>query len=223
MQTAAASSHAIDFDEEQHIYAVDGVVRPSVTQALKEAGLIDTTWYTDEARLRGKAVHAATQFLDEDDLDWDTVAPKYLGYVRAWEQFRRDSGFRISRDSQDRLFLEYRLYHPVFGYCGTLDRLGTIGSGAYLIDLKTGDPDEWHGYQLAGYSQCLPDALARRRMTVHLKANGRYSTREHGLDRFAHDWQVFSASVIVWHARNRKRSSTSNGLNQTGSPAISAT
>ncbi|MGH9438474.1 MAG: hypothetical protein ACRD22_11415 [Terriglobia bacterium] len=222
MQATAVETHAIDFNEEQHVYRVGGVIRPSVTQALKDAGLIDTAWYTEEARLRGKAVHAATQFLDDDDLDWDTVLPQYCGFVHAWEQFRRDSGFRISCDSENRPFLEYRLYHAAFGYCGTLDRLGMIGSSEYLIDLKTGDPEGWHGYQLAGYSQCLPDALARRRMTVHLKANGRYATREYGLDRFAHDWQVFSASVVVWHARNRKRSSISHGLKQTGSSYISA-
>lgn len=115
--------------------------------------------------------------------------------------------------------MEYRLYHSVFGYCGTLDRQGMISGTEYLIDLKTGTPEDWHGNQLAGYSQCLPNAFSRKRMTVHLKANGRYTTREYGLDRFAYDWQVFSASVVVWQAKNKKRSSQSNGDCNTVSPA----
>jgi hypothetical protein len=207
MPTALSKTCDIELDEEHHVYKVSSIVRPSVTQVLKDAGLIDTHWYTEEARLRGKAVHAACQFLDEDDLDWETVLPAYQGYVQGWAKFKRDSGFQIGRDGEGRPLVEYRLYHPVFGYCGTLDRQGAIGSAEYLVDLKTGTPEEWHGYQLAGYSQCLPDALSRKRMTVHLKANGRYTTHEYGLDRFACDWQVFSASVVVWQAKNKKRSS----------------
>lgn len=195
------------FDETAHVYTVGGVQRPSVTQVLKDAGLIDTTWYTDEARERGKAVHLATQFLDEDDLEWNTLLPKHRGYVQAWQKFTRESRFRIGHDSEGRPLIEYRLSHPVFGYCGTLDRLGTIGTVEYLLDIKTGSPQDWHGYQMAGYSQCLPNPQSRKRMTVHLKENGSYSTREHDLSAFPFDWQVFAASVVVWQAKHKKRSS----------------
>jgi hypothetical protein len=176
MSAVAPSAYVLHFNEERHEYMVDGVLRPSVTQALKEAGLIHTEWYTDEARLRGKAVHAACQFLDENDLDWDTVLPEYRGFVQGWESFKRDSGFQIGRAANGQPLIEYRLYHPGFGYSSTLDREGSIGSDDYLLDIKTGGPEEWHGYQLAGYSQCLPQPLARKRLTVHLKANGRYTS-----------------------------------------------
>lgn len=219
MSAPLSEPYVLDFDEEHHAYTVDGTVRPSVTQALKDAGLIDTSWYTDEARLRGKAVHAACQFLDEDDLDWDTVLPEYQGYVRAWEKFKRESGFQIGRDADRHFLIEYRLYHPGFGYCGTLDRQGSIGSSDYILDLKTGGPEDWHAYQLAGYSHCFPNALSRKRLTVHLKATGRYTTREYELNRFASDWQVFSASVVIWQAKNKKRSFISHGYSNTVSAA----
>jgi hypothetical protein len=209
----------IELDEHRHVYRVGGIVRPSVTQALKEAGLIDTHWYTEEARLRGKAAHVACQFLDEDDLDWESVLAPYRGFVQGWAKFKRDSGFQIGRDGEGRLLVEYRVYHPLFGYCGTLDRQGTIGSTDYVIDLKTGAAEDWHGYQLAGYSQCFPNPLARKRLTVHLKANGCYTTREYGLDRFAYDWQVFSASVVIWQAKNKKRRFDSNAESNTVSAA----
>lgn len=201
-----ATSASVRFDAPTHVYTVAGFERPSVTQILKDAGLIDTTWYTDEARERGRAVHFATQFLDEDDLEWETVLPKYRGFVQAWERFKRESHFQIGRDSEGNLLIEYRLFHPVSGYCGMLDRLGTIGSAEYLLDIKTGDSQDWHGYQLAAYSQCLPNPHSRKRMTVHLRANGAYSTREHELAKFAYDWQVFAAATVVWQAKHRKRS-----------------
>ncbi|HWH59250.1 MAG TPA: hypothetical protein VN682_16600, partial [Terriglobales bacterium] len=101
----------------------------------------------------------------------------------------------------------YLLFQRVSGYCGMLDRLGTIGTTEYLIDIKTGDPQDWHGYQLAAYSQCLPNPHSRKRMTVHLRANGSYSTREHALTAFAYDWQVFAAATVVWHAKHTRRNS----------------
>ena len=197
----------VQFDAAAHVYTVAGVQRPSVTHILKDAGLIDTTWYTEEARERGRAVHFATQFLDEDDLDWDTVLPPYRGYVAAWQRFKQESHFVINRDSAGKLLIEYLLFQPVSGYCGMLDRVGTIGTTEYLIDIKTGDPQDWHGYQLAAYSQCLPNPLSRKRMTVHLRANGSFSTREHTLTSFPYDWQVFAAAAVVWHAKHRRRNS----------------
>ena len=207
MLVLPASTELVQFDQAAHVYTVAGVRRPSVTQILKDAGLIDTTWFTDEARERGRAVHLSTQFLDEDDLDWDTVLPPYRGYVAAWQRFKQESHFVISRDSEGKLLIEYLLFQPVSGYCGMLDRVGTIGTTEYLIDIKTGDPQGWHGYQLAAYSQCLPNPHCRKRMTVHLRANGSYSTREHALTAFAYDWQVFAAAAVVWHAKHRRRNS----------------
>ena len=207
MPVFSAHIECVQFDEAAHVYTVAGVQRPSVTQILKDAGLIDTTWYTDEARERGRAVHLATQFLDEDDLDWDTVLPPYRGYVAAWQRFKQESHFAISCDSTGKLLIEYLLFQSVSGYCGMLDRLGTIGTTEYLIDIKTGDPHDWHGYQLAAYSQCLPNPHSRKRMTVHLRANGSYSSREHALTALPYDWHVFAAAAVVWHARHRRRSS----------------
>ena len=202
-----ARTDFVHLDEAAHLYTAAGVERPSVTQILKDAGLIDTTGHTEEARERGKAVHLATQFLDEDDLDWNTVVPNYRGYVQAWERFKTESRFQIGRDASGKLLIEYRLFHSVSGYCGTLDRLGTIGTAEYLIDIKTGDAEEWHGYQIAAYSQCLPNPHSRKRMTVHLRASGSYSTREHALTAFPYDWQVFAAAAVVWHAKHRRRNS----------------
>jgi hypothetical protein len=199
------SQHRIELDEASHVYRVAGIERPSVTQVLRAAGLIDTAWYTEVARIRGRAVHAACEFLDQDDLDESSVLPEYRGYVHAWMRFRAESGFRAaSAPETGRPMIEHRLFHPVFAYCGTLDRCGWLGGDEVVLDLKTGGPADWHAHQLAAYSNCLPNPLARRRIAVHLKACGAYSIREYPNTEFHRHWQVFAACLVIWQAKHRK-------------------
>jgi hypothetical protein len=101
--------------------------------------------------------------------------------------------------------IEYRLFHPTFGYCGTLDRCGWLGADEVLLDLKTGGPEDWHAYQLAAYSNCLPNPLARRRIAVHLRADGGYFIREYPNKDFHQHWQVFAACVVIWQAKHKQR------------------
>ena len=80
------------FDPITHTFRINGVPVPSVTQALKAADIIDDRFYTDEARERGIAVHAACHYLDEECLDWETVAPEIVPYVEAYQRFKDESG-----------------------------------------------------------------------------------------------------------------------------------
>jgi hypothetical protein len=70
---------------------------PSVSQVLELAGIDDLRGVPatlPEARgRRGQAVHLATQLLDLGKLDEHTVSPEIAGYVMAYEQFKRDTGF----------------------------------------------------------------------------------------------------------------------------------
>ena len=51
----------IKLDRETHTYTPN---LPSVTEILRSVGLIDATWYTEEARQRGTAVHLACEYWD---------------------------------------------------------------------------------------------------------------------------------------------------------------
>ena len=79
----------IVFDEGAHVYKVNDRVVPSVTQIIYAAGLVDDTWFTDEARNRGRIVHTASHYLDENDLVLDSLDEKYRPYLSAWERFKR--------------------------------------------------------------------------------------------------------------------------------------
>ena len=60
------SGEVLSFDPITHQYRLDGERVPSVTQVLSVCGLIDDTWYTEESRQRGQAIHLATKLLDEE-------------------------------------------------------------------------------------------------------------------------------------------------------------
>ncbi|HEX5431517.1 MAG TPA: hypothetical protein VFW83_06100 [Bryobacteraceae bacterium] len=189
----------IVFDELRHEYTVGGIVRPSVTQILKAAGLIEEDWYSVEARDRGKAVHIAAHYADEHDLDisWRETSP-YAGYLAAWEKFQTDAGFIPE-------LVEYRVFNRAFGYCGTLDRTGILEAETVtnaVVDLKTGGVEEWHRVQLAAYCAAFERPMRFRRINVYLNPDGTYRVREYAAGSFRADFAVFAAAVAIWNFKN---------------------
>ena len=85
------------FAAEGHLYQQDGVTIPSVTQVLALSGIADVSgiplYRLERAAAVGTAVHAACHFLDEDDLDLESVHPEIVGYVLAYQLFKTDTGF----------------------------------------------------------------------------------------------------------------------------------
>ena len=67
----------LQFRAEDHSYHVNGVRLPSVTEILKDVGLIDTTFFAPEHAERGTRVHEATVFWDETGMDDDTLPEEW--------------------------------------------------------------------------------------------------------------------------------------------------
>ena len=198
------SHSVIDFDPVSHQYRVGGIVRPSVTQILGSANIINAEWYSADAAARGSAVHAAAHYADENDLEdaWRDQSP-YAGYLRAWEKFKAESGFIVE-------LVEERVFHPEGGYAGTLDRTGFIGTSRVLLDLKTGGYEDWHPVQLSAYTACRPNPRTYRRMNVYLRGDGKYSIREYPSGEYSRDFGVFTAAATIFHFNNRKKVSNGN-------------
>ena len=149
----------------------------SVTDILGDLGIIETEFFTEDARARGHAVHRACEFLDEGDLDWSSLAPiekkicqPVAPYVRAWERFKRETGFVCK-------VIERPVYHSLYLYAGTPDRIGVFPNekGEALLDLKTGEALDWAGLQTGGYDEALGKPQFggwRRRYAVKLRADG---------------------------------------------------
>lgn len=179
--------HNIVLDEENHVYLVDGEEKPSVTTILNLLSY-DTYGKIDKSTLeyaakRGSAIHEATEDLDlgiPADVDAETEP-----YVRAYIDFIRDyqPNYRM---------IETPIYDEEFGYAGTVDRMGCIGTQLWLIDLKTiGSPSRADYVKVCLQTWMYAHALGSdlRTFALFLKKDGSYRlfdcqswARENGIE-----------------------------------------
>jgi hypothetical protein len=185
----------VQFDPIRHRYTDDsGAHVPGVTSVIVRAGLIDTTWYTEESANRGKAVAAATHYDDEGELDNDSVTPLVAGYLAGWRRFRAESDLKI-------LAAEEIVFHPHHRYAGTVDRHVRLHGREAVLDIKTGGPLPAHGIQLAAYALAISPLIRLRRFAVYLTIDGAYRVREYAS---ANDAGVFLSCLAIsnWKASN---------------------
>ena len=160
---------SLHFDSDSHIYTIHGQPVPSVTQCLKEAGLIDESWYSPAAAERGTFVHQACALYDKDELDMKTLDPLLSPYVEAWAKFRKQMPVPLVIIEQPYFSLEH-------GFAGTPDRAWVdIGKRFVVADIKSGPLPKWLPLQLAGCS-ILINAFSG--MGVELRSNGNFSVKE---------------------------------------------
>jgi hypothetical protein len=176
---AAFSSADLSFDAELHEYRLPTGQRvPSVTEVLCAVG-VSTDFEglrLGSARIRqaidlkrdiGTALHHDAHAYDDNDLLWASVDPRVEPYLRAWATFRENTGATP-------LTRERRLFHPLYGYAGTLDGIFLLPTGrVVLVDLKTGDPvDSGCRFQTAAYLEAFkaehPEQLVHERWAVRL-------------------------------------------------------
>lgn len=101
----------------------------------------------DAARARGKAVHAAIEYLNRDELDEATVHPLILGYVESFRRWR-DLMKPVTERS------EHVWVSEIYGYGGRLDwkcRVAGRFNGSWIIDVKSGMPSPADALQTAAY------------------------------------------------------------------------
>lgn len=160
--------------DSEHRYWYGGRRIPGVTQILSELGLIDKRWFTEDARRRGTAVHAAVHYHLEKDLDWSRLDERIRGFVDAAISFLDDAHFVPEQ-------VETRVVHlgpPI--WAGTLDAAGLMWSDPAVADWKSGGMHPVTGLQTSGYDLALgpiPGASQwkrRRRLGVELRNNGTY-------------------------------------------------
>lgn len=190
----------LTLDASTHEYRLDDRPVLGVSRIIAAAGLSDMTWCNEEALKRGSFVHEAIQLSVEGTLDEKDLDPKLAGYVAAWKAFQRESGFKVLQ-VDGKWQTEIRRHHPLYGYAGTIDHLGTIGNRLLVLDVKSGDPDGWHGEQLAGYAMTydLPAGSQRpERANVYVRPDGSYRFVER---RDREDFERFKAALTIARTR----------------------
>src|SRR3972149_2842383 len=176
---------SLTFEPEGHIYRVDGVEKISVTTAISKGGYPPRAYFTEEGKIRGKAVHTGV-FLDiDDDLDRSNLHPMIEGYLRGWFKFRAEARFVPIRE-----LCELPQWNHEHDYVGTPDVVGYLNGKAMVCDVKTGDSSTAR-YQVTAYSQFpLIAALAPtiNRYGLSLRPEGTYR-----LDPYQshNDWPPF--------------------------------
>jgi hypothetical protein len=190
----------LGFDPATHRYTTDtGRELLSVTTALREAGVIDPTWFTEDAAIRGTYVHQAIALDHEGDLDDESLDPLIAPYVCAYRRFREESGFVEAA-------WEEQVADEDLGVAGTLDLRGAFPRralrhpGIDLLDIKTGTVPSWVGYQTAAYARLLPSTLGplRWRWCLQLCPDGSYRLHECSKP---HDERVFLAALTIAQAK----------------------
>lgn len=181
--------------DDQHRYWKDEREYVAVTTALRV--IQDHAFSSEEAMYRGSVIHQATRFYDEGDLDESSVDPAVKSYLDAWISFRADTGFTPD-------LIECRVYDPLRGFAGTLDRAMTDKAWRWIVDIKSGVPADWHGPQLAAYLSLLSDPFTYRRMAVHLSDDGTYKVREYPQKEYVSDLNVFYSCLNIhnWKMRH---------------------
>lgn len=191
------------FDAAAHSYFnAEGKERPSTTQILDGVGLVnldDIPGDTLERKRQiGDSVHVATHFLDQDDLNWDTVEPECVGYVLAWENAKEQCGIEILGIEQGGISA---MNGMEFGY--TRDRIARVRGIKYrcVVEIKCAYKEEkaWR-YQLASYIQTVEKEKDEyiARIAVQLKKNGSFKLYPYENPR---DVDVFRAALYLTHVK----------------------
>lgn len=185
----------LTFHEERHEYRAHGRIVPSVTQVLEPLVDYDKVprAVLERARLLGTAVHKATELYDSDDLDMDSLSAELVPYLDAWQRFRAECDFHP-------ITIEERVYHPAFGYAGTLDRTGMVRGELAVLDIKkmmTLGPVI--GLQLAAYKEarncgCVAEQRITRRYALGLRADGTYRLQPYD---DPNDFAVFASLLTI--------------------------
>jgi hypothetical protein len=179
----------IHFDPTAHIYTVDGVKYPSVTQVISDTRLYgDTSYFTEYSADRGRFVHRIIEYHLSCQLDEDTIDPALCGYFEAWRRFEQEASY-VS-DECEKVMASHH-HH----FAGTIDHIGHLNGHYCVIDVKSGGPSPAHAIQTAGYSILLNHPGVKR-FSLHLKDDGSYKLIEH---KERQDSQIFMAALAIWY------------------------
>lgn len=197
MAAVSPQPWTLDFEPLQHQYRLNGRAVPSVTELLSiyvDFSMVDPE-ILEAARQFGQHVHEACHLFDTVELDWQSLDPELVPYVRAWELFLKESDALVIASEQP-------LVHIKLGYAGTPDRVLSWNNRTVIPDIKaTSVVPKTVGVQTAGYAAAYQDmhgaARSPERACIHLHPEKRHPYSIHRR-RDPKDWSYFLSALNVW-------------------------
>lgn len=183
-------------------YIIAGKKYARVTTIVKAAGLSDFSGIPERDRdyyfERGTQNHAMWAHVEEGTADQFDFDPAVQLYRAGHARFLRETGFRALPGG-----IEMRVKNDDLGYAGTLDRIGTVGSRVWLVDLKTSQVyDKAAAIQTALYLLAIPGYRFKEveRYGVAILNNGTYKMSQRYPDSDEND-AIFYAQKFQKEAR----------------------
>lgn len=179
------------FNKKQHIYRLNGVVVPGVTEIITDLlpyPFQATKWHL----LRGSKVHNyAAKIARGEKLNCDD---RLLGHIEGIKKFFDEVKPRV-------IDVEQQVYSSRYQYAGTYDLYAEIGGKICLVDYKNSLNYNRVALQLAGYSVAHKDEI-RWGMGVQIKDNGKYTMTDKPI-RLRPFEREFLAMRSVYEIRKR--------------------
>lgn len=191
----------VHVEPDGHEYRLDGVKVLSVSEILKYAGLVDYSHIPaknlERAAHRGTAIHLACEDLDRGRPDWWSDDPELAPRVKAWADFKQHYGFKFSSDC-----IEYKFFNETYGYAGTIDRFGLVGSRESVVEIKSSTKVyPWTAIQLMAYACGINKGFSWR-VAVQLLPTGQYKL--HVFDDTQGDTNAWTGAMYIakWKQEN---------------------
>jgi len=186
----------LTFDDEHHIYRLDGIIIPSVSSIMaplssaEYKGISEKT--LNHAANRGTSIHNSIENWIKFEIE--DVEPEYQGYFDA---------FRSWYEKYKPVIIgsECRVYHPLLKYGGTIDILAYVEDKLTLVDIKNTYAlnDMLCGVQLEAYTQAMVShgIKVEAKRILHLKKDGSYGYPEYPA-KDGNRWRVFGGLKTVY-------------------------
>jgi len=152
------NGYLFEFEDDTHIYKLNGKVIPSNTEILKSFNVgnynripFDTL---EHAMLRGKAVHKAIQLYENKTLDPESVHPEVAPYFEQYVAF-------VRTEAAGQLILsETPIFSVNYNFATTLDQVRKRKGEYSIIEIKTGTNSyKFAKLQTAGQMVALTEQL----------------------------------------------------------------
>ncbi len=202
-----------EFREAEHTYWIEGQRLPGFSEIAKAERWVDDSFYTEEARDRGSAVHDAGLLLLQGMLNFGALDKRWKGYLLSLAD-------ALGELEIEPILVEIPLASRSFRFAGKFDLLARIRKAIWLIDIKTGGPQDWHSLQLAAYHILLAenrielgigDRMPTRHANLYLSGDGKPGILKPIQRPIAEEIKAWGGIVTSFYRRGGLENGNSNG------------